>query len=116
MPEEESDSSSESDSEDEAYTYVTFTGEIEENSQVIFNKKGIKICGHQYDWFQYERLKAQMERKPSKKASWIYAPWGPGARCWCENRLYSQPPHSSSGEYSRFSHQHLATRHQESKL
>ena len=81
MPEEESDSSSESDSEDEAYTYVTFTGEIEENSQVIFNKKGIKICGHQYDWFQYERLKAQMERKPSKKTSWIYAPWGPGARC-----------------------------------
>src|SRR6266516_3036483 len=89
IPEEESDSNSESDSEDEAYTYVTFTGEIEENSQVIFNKKGIKICGHQYDWFQYERLKAQMERKPSKKASWIYAPWGPGARCWCENRLYS---------------------------
>src|SRR3954447_2635461 len=30
-----------------------------------------------------------MNRKPPKKAHWHYAPWGPGARCWCGIPMYS---------------------------
>src|SRR6185369_16826328 len=69
--------------------YVTFTGEEKKDAEVVFNKKGIRIQGKQYDWFQYDRLKLQMNRKLHKRSKYHYAPWGPLARCWCETILYS---------------------------
>jgi hypothetical protein len=95
LPADDTDSESESEDE-EAATYVTFLSKEEKNPSVVFNKKGIKIRGYQHDWFMYNRLVVQMNRKHKKSPYIEYAPWGPNAECWCGYKLYSPEDECSS--------------------